>query len=122
VLVVVTVDHLARGLDRRDRAAQISGSDGTSATTAMTALASALTEATSAQASWGAVQNRFDSVVSQLQSSSITLSAARARIVDADFATETAQRARLLLLQDAGVAMLAQANAQPQRVLGLLLG
>lgn len=100
----------------------VTGADGTSATAAMTALASALTTANSAQARWGAVLNRFDSVVSQLQSSSITLSVARARIVDADFATETSQRARLLVLQDSAVAMLAQANAQPQRVLGLLLG
>ena len=58
----------------------------------------------------------------QLQSSSLILSAARGRIVDADIATETSNRARLLVLQDSAVAMLAQANARPQMVLSLLLG
>ena len=102
-------------------ALSVAGATTASASAAITALETALTTATSAQASWGAIQNRFDSVVSLLQSSSTTLSAARGRIVDADFATETAQRARLLVLQDSAVAMLAQANAQPQRVLSLLL-
>ena len=102
----------------------LSLTDGTGAlaTAAMSALQTALTTATSAQASWGAVQNRFDSVVSQLQSSSLILTAARGRIVDADIATETSNRARLLVLQDSAVAMLAQANARPQMVLSLLLG
>ena len=102
----------------------LSLADGTGAlaTAAITALQTELTTATSAQASWGAVQNRFDSVVSQLQSSSLILTAARGRIVDADIATETSNRARLLVLQDSAVAMLAQANARPQMVLSLLLG
>jgi flagellin len=102
----------------------LSLADGTGvlATAANAALDTALETATSAQASWGAVQSRFDSVVSNLESSSIALTAARGRIVDADIATETANRSRLLLLQDSAVAMLAQANARPQMVLNLLLG
>ena len=103
-------------------ALSVAGATGASASAAITALQSALTTATSAQASWGAVQKRLDSVVSQLQSSSLSLTAARGRIMDADFATETANRARLLVLQDSAVAMLAQANARPQMVLSLLLG
>ncbi|MEI6029510.1 MAG: flagellin [Betaproteobacteria bacterium] len=102
----------------------LSLADGTGAlaTAANAALATALTTATTAQAAWGATQSRFDSVASNLQSSSILLTAARGRIVDADFATEAANRSRLLLLQDAATAMLAQANARPQSVLSLLLG
>jgi flagellin len=96
--------------------------DGTLAGLANTALTSALDTATSAQASWGAAQNRFDAVVSNLESSSVILSIARGRIVDADMAAETANQSRLLLLQDSALAMLAQANARPQGVLSLLLG
>jgi flagellin len=103
-------------------ALSISDGTGALATAAQSALDAALTTATSAQASWGATLNRFDSVVSQLQSSSLILTAARGRIVDADIATETSNRARLLVLQESAVAILAQANAQPQRVLSLLLG
>jgi len=104
--------------------ASLSLVDGTGAlaTAANTALATALDTATSAQASWGAAQNRFDAVVSNLESSSVILSIARGRIVDADMAAETANQSRLLLLQDSALAMLAQANARPQSVLSLLLG
>jgi flagellin len=102
----------------------LSLADGTGAlaTAANAALATALTTATTAQAAWGATQSRFDSVFSNLQSSSIILTVARGRIVDADIATEAANRSRLLVLQDAATAMLAQANARPQSVLSLLLG
>ncbi|MFN9279827.1 MAG: flagellin [Betaproteobacteria bacterium] len=95
---------------------------GALATAANAALDTALETATSAQASWGAMLSRFDSVVSQLETASSALTAARGRIVDADFAAETANRSRLLLLQDSATAMLAQANARPQLVLNLLLG
>jgi len=102
----------------------LSLADGTGAlaTAANAALDTALQTATSARASWGAVLSRFDSVVSQLETASTALTAARGRIVDADFAAETANRSRLLLLQDSATAMLAQANARPQLVLNLLLG
>jgi flagellin len=119
--VTVTRTDLS-GMSSTVGALSVAGATGASASAAITALESALTTATSAQASWGAVQNRFDSVVSQLQSSSLILNAARGRIVDADIATETSNRARLLVLQDSAVAMLAQANARPQMVLSLLLG
>ena len=102
----------------------LSLADGTGAlaTAANAALDTALETATSARASWGALLSRFDSVVSQLETASTALTAARGRIVDADFAAETANRSRLLLLQDSATAMLAQANARPQLVLNLLLG
>jgi flagellin len=74
----------------------------------------------SARADMGAIQNRFSSVVQNLQTSSENLSAARGRIVDADFAKETANLSRAQILQQAGTAMVAQANQLPQGVLSLL--
>jgi len=68
----------------------------------------------------GAIQNRFESTISNLQSISENLAAARSRILDADFAAETAALTKSQILQQAGVAMLAQANMLPQTVLSLL--
>jgi flagellin len=104
--------------------AGLSLADGTGAlaTAANAALDAELDTAALAQASWGAAQSRFEAVVSGLQDSSIILTTARGRIVDADIAAETANQSRLLLLQDSALAMLAQANARPQTVLSLLLG
>jgi flagellin len=68
----------------------------------------------------GAVQNRFESTIANLQSVSENVSAARARIMDADFAAETANLTKAQVMQQAGVAMLAQANMLPQTVLTLL--
>jgi len=83
---------------------------------------SALTTVNTARANLGAVQNRFTSVVSNLQTNSENLSAARSRILDADFAAETASLTRGQILQQAGTAMLAQANSLPNNVLSLLRG
>ncbi len=74
----------------------------------------------SARATFGAVQNRFESVVVNLTTYSENLSAARSRIQDTDFAAETANLTRAQILQQAGVAMLAQANTIPQTALTLL--
>ena len=75
---------------------------------------------TSARATWGATQNRFDTVISNLRVSSENATAARGRIVDADYAMETASLSRAQVLQQAGTAMVAQANQAPQSVLALL--
>ncbi len=72
------------------------------------------------RATYGAVQNRFSAVVSNLTNYVQNLSAARSRITDADFAAETANLTRMQVLQQAGTAMLSQANAAPQSVLSLL--
>jgi flagellin len=72
------------------------------------------------RATFGATQSRFDSIISNLQSSVENQSAARSRIMDADFATETANMSRANVLQQAGTAMIAQANQAPQQVLSLL--
>jgi flagellin len=80
----------------------------------------ALTSVNSARAELGAIQNRFSSVIQNLQTSSENLTASRSRIRDADYAKETAELTRTQILQQAGTAMLAQANQLPQNVLSLL--
>ncbi|KAF1724064.1 flagellin [Pseudoxanthomonas japonensis] len=80
----------------------------------------ALNAVNGARADLGAVQNRFTSVVANLQTSSENLAASRSRIRDTDFAKETAELTRTQILQQAGTAMLAQANQVPQNVMSLL--
>ncbi|MDO7596243.1 MAG: flagellin [Pseudomonadota bacterium] len=72
------------------------------------------------RSTFGAIQNRFESTISNLSTAVENLSAARSRILDADFAAETANLTRAQILQQAGTAMLAQANSLPQNVLSLL--
>ncbi|MBI5270245.1 MAG: flagellin FliC [Burkholderiales bacterium] len=72
------------------------------------------------RATFGASQGRFDAIISNLQSAVEAQSAARSRIMDADFASETANMSRAQILQQAGTAMIAQANQLPQQVLSLL--
>lgn len=92
------------------------------ANAALQIIDSALSTVSSSRASLGALQNRFTQVVSSLSSTSENLSAARSRILDADFASETANMTRAQILQQAGTAMLAQANQLPNNVLTLLRG
>lgn len=87
---------------------------------AMQSMDAALQAVNSARANMGAVQNRFSSVIANLQTTSENLTASRSRIQDADFAAETASLTRAQILQQAGVAMLAQANQLPNTVLSLL--
>jgi len=68
----------------------------------------------------GAIQNRFEATISNLSITSENLSAARGRILDADFAQESATLSRASILQQAGISVLAQANSLPQQVLSLL--
>ncbi|WP_407351603.1 flagellin [Luteimonas sp. R10] len=90
------------------------------ATLAMKQVDAALDQINSARADLGAVQNRFTSVVANLNTSAENLTASRSRIRDTDFAKETAELSRTQILQQAGTAMLAQANQIPQNVLSLL--
>jgi len=92
----------------------------TNATNALSAIDGALSTVNASRAALGAVQNRFTSVVASLQTTSENLSASRSRIQDADFALETANLSRAQVLQQAGTAMVAQANQLPQSVLSLL--
>ncbi|MGV6852835.1 MAG: flagellin N-terminal helical domain-containing protein [bacterium] len=87
---------------------------------ALAILDSALQRVSSTRADLGAVQNRFETTISNLQTVSENASAARSRIQDADFAAETAKLTRGQILQQAGITVLAQANAVPQSVLSLL--
>ncbi len=95
-------------------------SDVSGANAALLSVDSALNTINSSRASLGAIQNRFDSVVASIQITSENLSAARSRIQDADFAAETANLTRAQILQQAGIAMLSQANVMPQSALALL--
>ena len=90
------------------------------ATGALNVLDSALSQVNSGRAELGAVQNRFSSTIANLQSTGENLTASRSRILDADFAMETASLSRAQVLQQAATAMLAQSNQLPQQVLQLL--
>ncbi|MDT8387892.1 MAG: flagellin [Thiogranum sp.] len=95
-------------------------SSAASASAAISTMDTAIDSVSTNRATFGAIQNRFESVVVNLTSYSENLSAARSRIQDADFAAETANLTRAQILQQAGVAMLAQANTLPQSALSLL--
>ena len=90
------------------------------ATAAITAIDNAIGQVASQRADLGAIQNRLESTVSNLQITSENLNAANSRIQDADFAAETAELQRTNVLQQAGISVLAQANAAGQQVLSLL--
>jgi flagellin len=100
--------------------AQTAVSGQTNAQNAINALDTALTEVNTASAVQGALQNRFSAVISNLSAFSQSQTAAKSRIVDADFAAETAKLSKNQILQQAGTAMLAQANQLPSSVLSLL--
>ena len=89
---------------------------------ALAAADAALTQVSSTRAQLGAIQNRFTAVVANLSTAAENFSASRSRIQDADFAAETANMTRGQILQQAGTAMLAQANSLPNGVLALLRG
>jgi flagellin len=92
------------------------------ANTTVSRIDAALGTVNTLRSTFGAMQNRLESTIANLQTTSENLSASRSRIRDADFAQETAQLTRSQILQQAGTAMLAQANAIPNNVLSLLRG
>jgi flagellin len=100
--------------------ANIKGTDGTAAVAEMKALDTMLSDINTARATWGATQNRFEHAIGNMQVTVENQSAARSRIMDADFAAETASLTRAQVLQQAGTAMLSQANSIPNNVLSLL--
>ncbi len=97
-----------------------SGALSTNTRAAINAIDSAIKKIDTFRSTLGAIQNRFTTTVGNLQSSIENQSAARSRIMDADFATETSNLSRTQILQQAGTAMLAQANQSGQTVLSLL--
>ncbi len=99
---------------------QLDISTAAGAQTALASIDAALAAVNTSRAQLGAYQNRFSSVVTSLQTTTENLSASKSRIMDADFASETANLTRGQILQQAGTAMLAQANSLPNGVLALL--
>jgi flagellin len=100
--------------------ASLSISTSSSATAALATIDAALDTVNSGRGDLGAYQNRFESVVASLAVTAENLSASRSRIVDADFAAETAALTKAQILQQSGIAILAQANARPHNVMALL--
>ncbi|MDO9240888.1 MAG: flagellin, partial [Methylicorpusculum sp.] len=90
------------------------------ANTLMKSVDSALNQVDSFRANLGSAQNRFEMTIRNLDNVSENLSAANSRIRDADFAAETTAMTRNQILQQAGISMLSQANAQTQNVMSLL--
>ncbi|MBF0138620.1 MAG: flagellin FliC [Magnetococcus sp. DMHC-1] len=96
--------------------------DGSAAMSAITTLDNAILSVSSIRSTIGSLQNRFESVISTLQNTVVNTEAARSRIMDADVATESANLTRASILQQAGAAILAQANQQSQLALALVAG
>lgn len=92
------------------------------ASAAITAIDSAIDVVDSKRADLGAIQNRFQSTIRNLANISENVSAARSRIRDTDFATETSNLTRLQIIQQASTTILSQANQRPQAALSLLQG
>lgn len=95
-------------------------SSSTAASTSLGTLDTDINTVSTLRATFGSIQNRFEAVISNLQSFSENTSAARSRIVDADFAAETAALTKAQILQQAGVSIVSQANVIPQSALSLL--
>jgi len=98
----------------------IGGSTTSAATGMITSLDTALQQVNTARANLGAVINRLTSAADNMTNVSQNLSESRSRVVDADYASATMELARSMILQQAGTAVLAQANQSPQMVLALL--
>ncbi|MDE2563859.1 MAG: flagellin FliC [Sphingomonadales bacterium] len=114
-----TVDITSKGI-ATPTTFDVSGADGTNAGTTMTAVDTSLGEVNAARATFGAGQNRLQSVVNNLNDNITNLSDARSRIQDTDYSAETTQMAKAQILSQASTAMIAQANQSQQNVLSLL--
>jgi flagellin len=115
ITTVAGTDNAGAGRSKIDSTADV-----TAIGTVITDIDAALDKINSERATLGAAQSRFDAVISNLQVAAENQTAARSRIMDADFAAETANLSRSQILQQAGTAMVAQANQLPQQVLQLL--
>jgi flagellin len=106
--------------DDTDFLTEVTVDTASNANDAIMRIDSALGAVSDLRGTLGAIQNRFESTINSLQSVSENLAASRSRILDTDFAAETAALTRAQILQQAGTAMVAQANSVPQNVLSLL--
>lgn len=116
----LTVGYTAATLSASSGVSALNLTTASGASNALGVIDAALTQINSSRAALGAYQNRFGSVVTNLETTAENLTASRSRIMDTDFAAETANMSRAQILQQAGTAMLAQANSLPQSVLSLL--
>jgi len=119
---IIGFDQALLNADKTQNVATVEISTIEGANKALLAMDSALQSINSVRADLGAIQNRFETTIANLGTTSENLTAARSRIQDADFAAESAELARTQVLQQAGLSVLAQANARPQQVLQLLQG
>ena len=119
---IIGFDQALLNADKTQNVATVDISTIEGANKALLAMDSALQSINSVRADLGAIQNRFETTIANLGTTSENLTAARSRIQDADFAAESAELARTQVLQQAGLSVLAQANARPQQVLQLLQG
>ncbi len=118
----VTTTRLDNDADITNATGTNIATDATTSRAAIGLLDTALDKVNGERATYGATQNRFEAIIATLQVSAENQTAARGRIMDADFAVETANLSRAQILQQAGTAMVAQANQLPQQVLQLLQG
>jgi flagellin len=118
-ITITTTDFTANGDITAVTGGDLTG-DAAALKTVIDNIDTAITTVNGERATYGAAQNRFDAVISNLQISVENQSAAKSRITDADFASETANLSRANILQQAGNAMIAQANQLPSQVLALL--
>ncbi len=118
----ITVDNTSAKGSSLQKVADIDIGSQAGSNKALSIIDGALAKVSDSRASLGAVQNRFSSTIANLENVSQNVSAARSRIQDADFAKESANLAKGQILQQAGTAMLAQANASSQNVMSLLQG
>ena len=115
-----TTDEGVYGVNTTHSVYSVDISDRAGAVQALDTIDLALENVSSERAKLGALQNRLESTINNLSTTSENLTASRSRILDADFASETAQLSRNQIIQQAGVSILAQANQQPQVALALL--
>jgi flagellin len=120
-ITITTTDFTANADITAVTGGNVTG-DATALATVINNIDTAINTVNGERATYGAAQNRFDAVISNLQVSVENQSSARSRIMDADFAQETANLSRAQILQQAGNTMIAQANQLPQQVLALLRG
>jgi flagellin len=120
VIMITTANVSAAAASGVGSATQLTIGTAANAQSAMSIVQGAIDVISGLRADFGAAQNRLESAVRNMENVVENQSAARSRVVDADFARETANLTRTQILQQAGVAMLAQSNAMPQNVLSLL--
>ena len=117
---VIGATNGVHGVNSKFAVSSVDISERSTAVVAIDVIDVALEDVSAARAQLGALQNRLESTINNLSTTSENLSASRSRILDADFAQETAQLSRNQIIQQAGVSILAQANQQPQVALALL--